>query len=811
MDKNYIAHFRKLDGQKQSVEEHLQAVGEITSKLAEKLGITKAGKLLGLLHDLGKFSIEFQNYIKSGTGIINPDEDEYVESSVLKGKIDHSTAGAQWLWEMCKKFGKQGEFVGQLLVLPLVSHHSGLIDVINNDGDNTFVKRIYKNEDKTHLNEILGILPDSLKSQIESLADTELIESVIEQIIPLTRPEQHGQPISDTIKYFYIGIWTRMLFSCLIDADRIDSADFEYPTNKNLRSSRSVNWDEGITRLEDWVSMLHVKYAIDKIRQDISNTCMKRATDKQGIYNLTVPTGGGKTLASLRFALHHARKHGLDRIIYIIPYTSIIEQNANSIRKVIEHETDGNPWILEHHSNLEPEKQTWQSKLTAENWDAPIILLTMVQFLEVLFSGGTRGARKMHQIARSVLIFDEIQTLPIKMVHLFCNAINFLTTYTRTTVVLCTATQPLLDNLRRPDKGELSIPVENKIISNEGELFKNLKRVNIINKVKSGGWGLAEITELAISELQQKGSCLVVVNTKQWAQDLYTSALPNVDKDTLFHLSTSLCPAHRKKNLKLIKERLDNGLPVLCISTQLIEAGVDIDFSSVIRFLAGLDSIAQAAGRCNRNGKQSISEVIVLNPDKESIEMLTDIKIGRDKAERIFSEFKDQDFLSPEIMTTYFNYYFYERSDEMTYPVTAKQHSKNDTLLNLLSMNNLNPGYKKNNHLIQQSFMEAGKLFKSIDAPTQAVIVPYKEGKNIISELCAVSKEFDNKKYYKLIRQAQQYSVNVFPNIWKKLNDVHAIYEIQPGAGIYHLDARHYHENFGVSINEGSSMETLIQ
>ena len=221
-----------------------------------------------------------------------------------------------------------------------------------------------------------------------------------------------------------------------------------------------------------------------------------------------MPTGGGKTFASMQYALRHAHKYKLDRIIYIIPYTSIIEQNAQAIREMIEAKSDEFPWVLEHHSNLEPERQTWRDKLIAENWDAPIVFTTMVQFLDVLFSGGTRGARRMHQLAKSVLIFDEIQTLPINCVHLFCNAINFLVSHTKTTALLCTATQPLLNKLRSPDKGQLEIPKGNELVKDVTELFQQLKRVVINNKVRPEGWSESELADWRLPSLSKRAVVL---------------------------------------------------------------------------------------------------------------------------------------------------------------------------------------------------------------------------------------------------------------------------------------------------------------
>ena len=802
--RNFIAHRRKCDNKEQTVQQHLIEVSRSCRCLAEKINARDAGELIGLVHDFGKYSQQFQAYLQSATGMLNPDvDDEFVDFEVLKGKIDHSSAGAQWVWEKFRRYGPQGKLVGQILALCLASHHSGLIDCLKPEGRNGFIARVNKDDEKTHLKECEHVADNEILEKINSLATKTLIQDCSLQIFQLVDPQRKQ---SEIVNQFKVGLWTRYLFSCLIDADRINSADFENPGNEILRQKDGVNWQIAIDRLEDRLDNLPVEYDIDTIRRSISTQCKDRAIDKQGIYSLTVPTGGGKTFASIRYALHHAYEHRLDRIIYIIPYTSIIEQNAHAIREVVEAKGDEFPWVLEHHSNLEPERQTWRDKLVVENWDAPIVFTTMVQFLDTLFSGGTRGARRMHQLANSVLIFDEIQTLPINCVHLFCNAINFLVSHTKTTVLLCTATQPLLDKLKCPDKGQLEIPKGNELVKDVTKLFDQLKRVAISNEVRPEGWSESELAELAVDEFEQKGSCLVIVNTKKWAQRLCELCGDKVDKGHLFHLSTSLCPAHRKTILDQVRQRLDSELPVLCISTQLIEAGVDVDFASVIRFLAGLDSIAQAAGRCNRNKRWPQATVHVVNPQQESIDMLHDIKEGRDKAQRILTEKKDADLLDPDIMNLYFRYYFYSRAEEMDYPVTENQAGRQDSLLNLLSNNHFNIARTQPLQL-RQSFKTAGKIFKTINAPTEAVIVPYGEGEEIIAALCA---DPEPAKAYKLLKRAQKFSVNVFPNVWKELKGKGALIPVQKGEEIYYLDKRHYSDSFGLSIEEVSSLEPQI-
>jgi len=808
---SFIAHVRAIDKAEQSVASHLLEVAEIAKQLATKINVPEAGELIGLLHDFGKYSQSFQNYIQSGTGLIDPDSEAFVNAGVLKGKIDHSTAGAQWIWQALSKYGKNGEgkLCGQILSLCIASHHSGLIDCLKPEGTNGFNQRINKEDVKSHLAECTQNADPIISEQAKRLTDKPLMMAMLTQIKLLMQNEQHGQEISDTIKHFYIGFWTRFLFSCLIDADRINSADFETPTNASYRN-KAVTWDTAIVRLEVFLKDQQAyKSNINEIRNNISNTCKNRAQDAQGIYTLTVPTGGGKTYASLRYALHHAKTHDLDRIIYIIPYTSIIEQNASAIRNVLEQDGDEYPWVLEHHSNLEPENQTWHSKLAAENWDAPIVLTTMVQFLETLFSGGTRGVRRLHQLANSVIIFDEIQSLPINCTHLFCNSLNFLSAYAKTTAVLCTATQPVLDQLHSPHKGQLLIPKQNELIADVGELFEQLKRVEIRNKTKVEGWSLDEIVELALSEFKDKGNCLVIVNTKAWAQALYLQCAETVDENSLFHLSTHQCSAHRSELFDKMRDRLDKQLPVLCFSTQLIEAGVDIDFASVIRFLAGLDSIAQAAGRCNRNGRLETATVHVVNPTKETIDQLIDIKVGQEKTKRVFSEVDARDLLAPETMALYFKYFFYERADQMAYPLKEKQAGRADSLLNLLSENKFNIGGNVSMHL-KQSFMTAGIAFKAIDAPTQSVIVPYGEGKELIADLCGLAKDFEPKRYYECLKRAQKFSVNVFPNVWRKLQDQHAVIEIHPGEDVYYLDKTYYSTEFGLSLEPVSKAEAII-
>ena len=823
MPKDAIAHVRKLDRLQQLLIDHLLETSSISGQLAAKLNLGLVGELLGLMHDFGKYSRKFQKYIHDETGLFNPDLDDE-ESTPNGSKVDHSTAGAQWVYRELRKFGAAqgiGELFGQMLGLCIASHHGeGLIDCLDGEGNPKWIERFNKTDELTHLAECEQNAHEVVQQKAHELAGENLIRSLLKAVKPILS----DSTTNDKIKEFYLGCLTRFLFSCLIDADRINSSDFEREAQKEVRRlTEKPDWQTAIDQVEAKLAGFENRYPIDEIRHKISDDCLKRAFDSQGIYTLTVPTGGGKTLASLRYALHHAKKHHLDRIIYIIPYTSIIDQNAQTVREIL-----GEDWVLEHHSNLEPEKQSWQDKLLSENWDKPIVFTTMVQFLDAWFGGGTRGARHIHPMTNAVLIFDEIQTLSVKCVHLFCNVLNWLTTFGKSTAILCTATQPLLgeSGLQNFPKGKresiaarglLRLPENAEIMGKHQDLdklFADLSRVEIRFNEKAGGWNVEEAGAFLLEQFQTTPSCLFIVNTKKWAQELYQYCqAQNVPPEALFHLSTNQCAAHRKAIFDTIKARLKNKEPVICISTQLIEAGVDISMACVIRALGGLDSIAQAAGRCNRHGeKKGKGQVWVLNlQEQDFTRILPDIQAGKNHAERVFRDFAGQDILQPAAMERYFEYYFYQRSGEMVYPI-----NKNDGLLHWLSDNCFNRGAKfsgylkndilRNNNfypLLMQSFKSAGRIFQVIDAPTRAVIVPYGEGAELIAKLCG---EWDPKEMHRTLQKAQRYSVNVFPNVWGKLQKENALHETVEGSGIYYLKERYYNDEFGLSLDETSEM-----
>lgn len=811
MPDQFIAHHR-TSGEDQSLSCHLLEVASLSGSLAQKVGMPRAGEIVGLLHDLGKYSSEFQQYLRSAVGILEQDKDDsFVDPSSKKGKIDHSTAGAQTVWRELKSQGSVARIVGEILAVCIASHHSGLIDCLGADGSDLLSKRLEKPDVSSHQREAWSQASKAVLTQYKELIGSHDLISEVHGTIRAVCLNRE----TETIIRFKVALLVRYLFSCLIDADRINTADFEHPTlGKHRLLGRYEEWPVLLDRLERHLSGLAGTSAIDRLRDDISNHCQAAAERNRGVFTLTVPTGGGKTLASLRFALRHAERHQMDRVIFVAPYTSIIDQNADAVRKILESPrhgaTPGNV-VLEHHSNLLPERHSWRNKILTENWDAPVIFTTTVQLLETLFGAGTRGARRMHQLARSVLVFDEIQTLPVKCVHMFNNAMNFLVEQCGSTVVLCTATQPLLGQVDE-QKGAIRVTAGSEIMPDVANLFEKLTRVEILDERRAGGWRNEEVADLAIKEVRSCGSCLVVVNTKAAARTLYRLCKEASPELPIYHLSTNMCPAHRKTSLSRIRELLKPGSSssVLCISTQLIESGVDVDFGSVIRFTAGLDSIAQAAGRCNRHARRATGRVHVVNPAEDLSEMIEDIRIGRQAAERVLHELpSDQSnrrggMLSPETMNLYFHYYFFERRKEMSYPVGPEEHVRNDTLLNLLSTNSMAAAGHGFPNYLRQSFKTAAQLFKSIDTPTQGVVVPYEAGKELINGLCAA---FEVEKQFDLLRRAQQFTVNVFPNVMRCLEEHNALYDVQEGTGILYLDSRYYHREFGMSEVPVNPME----
>ena len=579
----YLAH---IDGDReQSVKEHLQGTAELAEKFAAKFRKADWGYCCGMLHDIGKYSAEFQKKIKENLDI----------------RVDHSTAGAK----VCENL----DGCYWLLTYCIAGHHAGLPD-LGREG-----------------------LPSSLLGRLKKrLCDYSAYEKEIE-IPQITTPPIAMNPEKDP--NFALSVFIRMLYSCLVDADFLDTEQFM--NNGTVQRDSGESMDVLLEKLQNYTVKWLINRndtTIDGRRSEILRNCLEMGKSSKGLFQLTVPTGGGKTVASLAFALQHAVENHMDRVIYVIPYTSIIEQNAQVFREILSSEN-----VLENHSNVDYEssEEFKPMQLAAENWDKPVVVTTNVQFFESLYANKSSKCRKLHNIVNSVIIFDEAQMLPPNYLKPCMAMIEELLQQYGTSIVLCTATQPALQQFL-PEKY-----VARELCPRREEQFRFFERVTYQN--------IDTVTEEEMAEkLQQEWHALCIVNTRKRAQRLYEQ----LQGEGVYHLSTTMYPAHRKRVLAEIRERLDDkkGKKCIVISTSLVEAGVDLDFTSVYRELAGVDSIIQAAGRCNRNGERGKEESIVRIFQWEDKEQMSEQRHQIDTTQKLLARGKDITAL--ESITEYF-------------------------------------------------------------------------------------------------------------------------------------------------------------
>jgi CRISPR-associated endonuclease/helicase Cas3 len=573
-----LAHVRldtKGTWHEHSLDEHLRGVAKIATEFASDFDAADWAAVAGLWHDLGKYSSEFQQYIKKVSGY---DAEAHLEGA--PGRVDHSTAGAI---HAVRQFGAHGRILAYLIA----GHHAGLPDWSTADTGGK-------------------ALSIRLSAEHDHLFDRIPVQSMPQEILTQARPKTKPKGGVDGLH-----LWLRMLFSCLVDADFLDTEEFM----DSDKAATRIGYRDLSGLLDDFNQFMANKSAsaeatsVNIIRADILRQCYEKAGFAPGLFSLTVPTGGGKTLSGMAFALSHAVKHEKKRIIYVIPYTSIIEQTANIFREIFGDN------VVEHHANLDPDKEDARSRLATENWDAPIIVTTNVQFFESLFASRTSRCRKLHNIVNSVVVLDEAQLLPPEFLQPIADVMNQLASCYGVTFVLSTATQPALGSFQsfggKPFRG---LDNMREIMDAPDALYQQLKRVEVSlpsNLQTPRDW------ESVAAELLQYPSVLCIVSRRDDARELHRLMTTNDEGKATLHLSALMCGEHRTRVIADIKARLQRNEPVRVISTQLVEAGVDLDFPVVYRALAGLDSIAQAAGRCNREGKQDgLGRVVVFVPPK---------------------------------------------------------------------------------------------------------------------------------------------------------------------------------------------------
>ena len=646
-DSAYLAHISS-SGSSQLLLDHLEGTARLAKDFALPFGGEEQAELAGLSHDIGKYSKAFQDRLHG-----NP------------MRVDHSTAGAVECWKLQQPFA----------AFAVAGHHGGLPNGgsrMDPSDKNTLHGRLKKQRD--------GLLkPYNAWVQELTLPHAEI-------------PDFLKQCNAELEPVFF----TRMLYSCLVDADFLDTETF-MSGKRRESSAESIDslWDKLQKNLSGWFPP---KGELNTQRCKILSQCIQAGeTQAPGLFTLTVPTGGGKTVASLSFALAHAKKHGLKRIIYVIPYTSIIEQTADKFRTILGEEN-----VLEHHSNISYDLQDEATPLTiqlanaAENWDMPVVVTTAVQFFESLYAYRSSQCRKLHNIAESVIVFDEAQMLPIPYLRPCVWAISQLVKNYKASALLCTATQPALDPLFHEFLPECTIREICPASSFTAEVFQRVT----FQKTGRLTWD-----ELA-ARMNSCHQVLCIVNSRKSAQEVYQ----RLEGDGTYHLSTLMYPAHRWKQLTEIRERLKQNLPCRVVSTSLIEAGVDVDFRTVFREQAGLDSILQAAGRCNREGKRPAAESFVYIFEGEGkVPLLFSTAIGAGK--QVLARYED--ISSPEAIHEYFR---------QLLDLKGKAAQDKERILPLIQSEPF-------------PFRTIAERFHLIDSPTRTIYIPLEEGAKLIGEL----------------------------------------------------------------------------
>ncbi len=774
------------DDREQLTVDHLQETAAYASIFGGKFRSSALVRTAAFFHDMGKFSDEFVQYLR-----LSVQSRKDGGNALRRGSVIHATQGAKYIYKAGLS-KKELLLAAEIVAICIAGHHSGLMDNISPQGETSLRNRLTTDKDALHYEEVTvafekeRVLTENLMDLMCACCDE------LSGFVEVCKTEKLNVA-------FMIHMLVKSVFSCLVDSDRYNAYCFEI--GKTPEAQLPVPpWEEYAMRLEQHLSTFMIDSEIARIRHDISEKCLNASMRPRGVYRLDVPTGGGKTFSSLRFALNHAKKHNMEHIIYVIPYLSVLDQTAIEIKKAL-HYHDNEEYILEHHSNLVPpddESEAQKQQLLTDRWNQPIIITTMVQFLESVYSHKGGNLRKLHNITNAVLIFDEVQSLPVKCVHLFNDTLNYLHIFGNCTALLCTATQPLIDKVDRP----LRFSSPSKLIADTSEAFKKLKRTRIEDSTVIGGYKTEALRDFVLEKLDAAGNCLVILNTKKDAANLYRAVKTYINDNTetqikLVHLSTSMCPAHRMEEIESLQDWEGNKKilkreRILCISTQLIEAGVDISFACVVRALAGLDSIAQAAGRCNRNGEDPNGrEVYIVNLAEENLSKLPDIKCGSDVTSRILDESVD-DILSHTVMDRYYEEYFYKRKAEMDYP------NNKGSIYDLLSNNKkgcgvyINSGDKAPFPALRQAFQTAGEQFCVIEKNTTAVLVPYRRGAELAEEFNTTY--LRNKP--KLLREMGRYSVSLYPHQMRALDKEQALRLI--GDEIFALHKGYYDLELGV-------------
>lgn len=725
------------------LEKHLDGVSRKAAEFAGAFGAAEWGSVVGRWHDLGKYSERFQQYLISSA---DPDAGEYDGSP---SRVDHSTFGARHAVAVV------GGHRGQLLAFCIAGHHVGLPNAVPTDAGDERTTLRYKLSEADY--------------QIHP------VDLPLHEMTPpkLALPFKPAGPSMG----FQVAFFARMLFSALIDADRLCTEAFCDPRRSVERCQEKPSLTDLLVALDGYLQ--HKQSTADQtpvnhVRARVLSDCIAAAALAPGFFSLNVPTGGGKTFSSLAFALRHALAHSLRRVVIAVPFTTIIEQTADEYRKALGPLADRG--LIEHHTNINPTRDTRQNKLATENWDAPLIVTTNVQLYESLFAAATTPCRKLHRVARSVIVLDEAQTIPVELLHPTLLALRELVDHYGCTVVLCTATQPALERREGFPIG-IDEGAVRAIVPNTPEIFNALKRVRITR--------LGKLTDEDLADrLARESVVLCVVSTRLHASRLYDALVKRRAKEGSFHLSTLMCAEHRREALARIRQRLNNGQPCRLVSTQLVEAGVDVDFPAVYRAPAGFDSIAQAAGRCNREGRLQTGRVYLFDTETQPPAGLLRhaAQTGRELAERF------DDPLAPDAVEAYFRLFYWSQQHQWDHEVVAQfDDDLRDRELRL-------------------QFREAATRYRIIREEQEPILVPYDEAARTIRGGLLRGEPAD----FKLLRAAQRYIVGVWPNLLDQLNKRTLVIPHESGLWLL-ANEKAYTPEKGLSLEgSGIASELLI-
>lgn len=813
-----IAHISD-DGlnREESVAEHTEKTTFLCRNKGARCGLEQIMALCGITHDGGKCKQAYSDYLYA-------DESDRRK---LRGTIAHASTGAKYVYDRYHENDGSAKVMVEMISYAVAAHH-GLFDCVDIGHKDVFSKKLNEVDDYEEACRNAG--RDYLDGyQLDNIYDRSITEfhlvrdklkTQLDRLLPMlaAQNQQNAGAKASECRSFLFAALQRLILSILIDSDWEATSDFmksvdtlskcvEFDAQEIFAQAQS-HFEAYMQRKQcsvDVSQLTDKEKDIFEARNLLQDKCRRFAKHPAGIYCLPIPTGGGKTLSSLAYALEYCRLHPeTERIIYVSPYISITEQNAQVFREAVGNDRR----ILEHHSsvirNEESGNEDYRTGITSKfdiNWEEPFICTTFVQFMNTLFSDKSESIRRMHRLVNAVVIIDEVQSMPIKCVHTFNYMVNFLSGVCNTNIILCTATQPTLAQAKCP----ICYSEPKYMVENADSWFRKFERVMIYTPKMDKKYTFESLGNEIAERTEKYKSILVVLNTKSAVRQLYDT-LKNLNIHVQY-LTTNLCAEHRSDKIKDIKEVLNNKCePIVVVSTNLIEAGVDISFECVYRSMTGLDSLAQTAGRCNRNGELDCGNVHLITLEDENtgnmeelqqnIRVTEEVLLQYERSSRDNQGEKSDSLLMPKWMDLYYkNRYFYA-SDQMNFPLVKLDKN----IMELLSYG-FGPDKKKNQ--MNQAYKTAGQAYRVIDDDSFGVIVPYKEGAKIIEALQTTS---DMREIKAQIRRAQRYTVNVRGNQLKKYDGL-----IQPVSdniqGLYMVAAPGaYNMEYGIT----PEWETLI-